>query len=178
MIAIRLMTPRNFFLVAASASSASGAKGASPPETSRSADVPSRLIFEEVVTLGSTEVIGHTPRGTRKRLPITGGRFYGLGLSGCVLSGGADWQLVRADGSLAVNAEYMIETDDHVLIHVHNVGVITHRKGKKAYLWAAPRFEAPMGKYDWLNDAIFVSKITPVHKKEHRAVRITIYRIG
>jgi hypothetical protein len=143
------------------------------------AAVPVTFAFEEIVTLAPKEVIGASPIGLRQRVPITGGTFAGPGLSGKVMAGGADWQLRRADGSLVVDADYMIVTDDGVQIHVHNVGVITPGKNDApTYKWAAPVFEAPMGKYGWLNDAIFVSTLGPAGDATHPAVKITIYKIG
>ena len=103
-------------------------------------------------------LIGDTPLGRRQRMPITGGTFKGEKLAGRVLPG-ADWQLVRADGTVTINAEYMIETDDKVQIHVHNVGIVRLPKkdGDKFYMWAAPTFEAPDGPYGWLNNVQAVS---------------------
>lgn len=141
------------------------------------ATVPTRLVFEEVVTLDQTVVVGDTPMGRRQRMAVTGGTFKGEKLSGRVLPG-ADWQLVRADGTISINAEYMIETDDKVQIHVHNVGIVRIPKtGGELYMWAVPTFEAPIGRYDWLNQAIFVSKVTPAGDKDHPAARITIYQV-
>jgi hypothetical protein len=141
--------------------------------------VPSHFVFEEVVTLLPAVEVGETPLGRRVRIPITGGTFSGPGLSGRVLAGGADWQLLRKDGSLAIDADYMIETDDHVQIHVRNAGILfTDPKTGVRARWTSPVFEAPMGRYDFLNQAVFVSTLSPAGDKTHPAVRITIYRIG
>lgn len=151
---------------------------ATPVAAQTTADaVPTRLVFEEVVTMGSTQVVGDTPLGRRQRMEITGGSVKGEKISGRILPG-ADWQLVRADGTVSINAEYMIETDDKVQIHVHNVGVVRiPQDGGKLYMWAAPTFEAPLGRYGWLNQAIFVSKVEPAGDKDHPAVRILIYQV-
>ena len=86
---------------------------------------------------------------------------------------------VRGDGSVQVDAGYFIQTDDGVVIHVHNVGVIVPAPGGGlGYAWVAPSFDAPTGKYDWLNKAIFVSRIGPAGDKDHPAVRITIWKVG
>lgn len=155
------------------------AHAADAPTPPLPATVPSRFVFEEVVTLSPTVLVGETPNGRRTRVPITGGTFSGPGLSGQVLAGGADWQLLRKDGSLVIDADYMIETDDHVQIHVRNVGVLyTDPATGVRYHWTAPSFEAPLGKYGWLNDAVFISALSGAGDKEHPAVRITIYRIG
>jgi hypothetical protein len=147
---------------------------ATPPTT-----VPTAFAFEEVVTLTPTEIIGDTPLGRRQRVPITGGTFSGPGIAGTVTPGGWDWQLIRADGSKVIEADYMIETDDHVPIHVHNVGITLPAKdGHPAYAWTVPTFEAPMGKYGWLNDSIFLSTLTSAGDKDHPAVRVTIYKVN
>jgi hypothetical protein len=143
------------------------------------APAPTTFVFEETATLGPAQVVGDSPYGRRQSVPITGGTFSGPGISGQILPGGADYQLIRADGAVHIEADYMIETDDHVKIHVRNVGVIVPpASGHPAYAWAAPTIEAPNGKYGWLNNAIFVSRIGPAGDKDHPAVKITIYKVG
>ena len=144
------------------------------------APAPTRFVFEENATLAPAIVLGETPLGRRQAIPITGGTFSGPGIQGRILPGGADYQLVRSDGGVVIDADYFLETDDHVVIHVRNVGIIIPPKtpGAAAYPYAAPRFDAPVGKYGWLNDAIFVSRISPGGDKDHPAVKITIWKVG
>ena len=144
------------------------------------APVPTRFVFEENAGLGPAVVVGETPLGRRQAIPITGGTFAGPGISGRILPGGADYQLVRANGGVVIDADYFLETDDHVVIHVRNVGLIIPPKapGEAAYPYAAPKFDAPKGKYGWLNDALFVSRISPGGDKDHPAVKITIWKVG
>lgn len=140
--------------------------------------VTSHFVFAETVSLTPGELIGKTPLGERHRVPITGGYFAGPGLSGQIVPGGADWQLVRADGSLVIDADYIIRTDDGVMIHVHNVGIVVRPgAGRSGYALAAPVFEAPLGKYGWMNDALFISTLGPAGDKAHPAVKITIYQL-
>jgi hypothetical protein len=140
---------------------------------------PTTFAFEEVATLAPAQILGQTPLGRRQSIPITGGTFSGSGISGRIIPGGADYQLVRPDGVVMIDADYMLETDDHVVIHVRNVGVIVPpAEGRPAYFWAAPHFDAPVGRYAWLNDAIFVSHVGPAGDKDHPAVRITIWKVG
>jgi len=158
-------------LLAAAATCATAAD-APPP-------APTTFVFEEIATLAPAQVVGDTPLGRRHSIPITGGTFSGPGISGRILPGGADYQLVRADGVVQIDADYMIETDDHVTIHVRNTGmVLAPGKDQAAYFWAAPKFDAPKGRYGWLNNAIFVSRITGAGDKDHPAVRITIWKVG
>jgi hypothetical protein len=50
------------------------------------------------------------------------GSFAGERLSGRVLPGGADWQVIRADGVADLDARYALETTDGALIYVRNRG--------------------------------------------------------
>jgi hypothetical protein len=126
------------------------------------------LVLEAYVTLSPAVQVGQSDAGRRQFIPITGGRFIGDGIKGEVLAGGADWQLVRPDGVLEVNALYAIRTDDGVTIEVDNRGVIVpaapaaaNQPAQPAYVRTTPRFHAPQGKYDWLNKGIFVGGIAP-----------------
>jgi hypothetical protein len=57
-------------------------------------------------------------------VPLTGGTFVGRGgLRGIVLPGGADWQRVRPDGSLELDAHYALRGDDGRGIEVRSTGV-------------------------------------------------------
>lgn len=126
--------------------------------------------FEAYVTIGAAQTPGPTPFGGRNRIPITGGHFEGPAIKGKVLPGGADWQLIRADKAVNLEADYMIEADDGTLIHVHN-----HAVAAGTYLRCAPVFEAPIGKHDWLNKAIFVGTVTVEPKGD--AVRVRVYKV-
>ncbi len=147
------------------------------------ADVPAPVntfVFEESASLGPAIVVGQTPLGRRQAIPITGGTFAGPGVHGRIVPGGADDQIVRQDGGVVIDADYFLETDDGAVIHVRNVGLIIPPKGPGgvAYPYAAPKFDAPVGKYGWLNDSLFVSRISPGGDKDHPAVKITIWKVG
>jgi Protein of unknown function (DUF3237) len=124
------------------------------------------LALELYVTLSPAVVVGESDAGRRQFIPITGGRFVGDGIRGEVMAGGADWQLVRPDGVLEVNALYSIKTDDGTVIVVDNRGIIapgaTGPNGTAAapYVRTAPKFHAPAGKYEWLNRAAFLGTIS------------------
>jgi hypothetical protein len=97
-------------------------------------------------------------------------------MKGIVLSGGADYQFANKENTRTeIEAIYTIKTDDGVLIHIRNVGLVFKTKEaaeslakgepmdwSKMYFRAAPKFEAPTdSKYDWLNNAIFVCRGVP-----------------
>jgi len=87
-----------------------------------------------------------------------------------VLPGGADWQVIRPDGSAYLDARYTLETDDGALIYVNNKG---YRHGPKDviermargedvdpalyYMRATPWFETSAEKYAWLNRTVCVA---------------------
>jgi len=56
------------------------------------------FVMEARVTIGPALDIGVTPRGERRIIPIIGGTFEGPGLSGSVVPGGTDFQVIRPDG--------------------------------------------------------------------------------
>ncbi len=100
---------------------------------------------------------GTTPAGHRRVIPITGGTVTGPRVTGEVLGVGADWSVVRGDGVAVVMAQYLIRTDDGVVLTVTNTGAFT-RQG----IVTSPRIEAPEGPYSWLNDAVLVGTLVPL----------------
>ena len=86
-------------------------------------DAPqTRLLFVATVEVGAPVDGGATALGRRRYVPITGGRFVGPALSGVILPGGADWQLIRADGVAEIAARYVLQADDGSLLTVNSNG--------------------------------------------------------
>jgi len=130
----------------------------------------SRFAFEAKVAVATPLVVGPATIGLRRIVPITGGTVTGPRFTGRVVPGGADWQVVRPDGVLQIEAKYTLESDDGVLVMVTNRGM---RHGPQAvidklsrgepvdpgqyYFRTSAEFEAPAdSKYAWLNRALFV----------------------
>ena len=127
-------------------------------------------LFKAEISLAAAQELGATPQGRRRIIGITGGRFAGERLSGRVLPGGADWQVVRADGVADLDARYTLETSDGALIYVRNRG---YRHGpaevlKKLsageevdpslyYMRTTPLFETGDARYAWLNRIVCVA---------------------
>ncbi len=65
--------------------------------------------------------------GGRRFVPFAGGRFAGHGQleddHGIVLDGGVDWQTLRPDGGLEIDAHYTLETATGEAIEVRSQGV-------------------------------------------------------
>ena len=135
--------------------------------------------FEELVLLAPALLPGKTPYGGRNIIPISGGTFEGPGIKGTIVPGGWDWQLVRADGCVDVHADYMLKTDDGVIINVVNNGALCLPKPGQPPRAArtSPRFEAPLGKYEWLGQTAFVGTLEGAKgPKGEPAVRIRFYK--
>ena len=130
--------------------------------TPKAATPEMEFVMQLNVTLGEAYTVGEIQSGKRHVIPITGGTFEGPLVRGTIEKGGADYQLISADGKrTTLEAIYSIKTDDGVYIHVRNQGIVYTGKDASGndtfYFKAAPKFEAPMdSKYAWLNNAIYV----------------------
>ena len=127
-------------------------------------------LFRAEITLAAPQELGETPQGRRRIIGITGGRFAGDRLSGRVLAGGADWQVIRPDGVADLDARYTLETSDGALIYVRNRGyrhgppdTIRRLAAGEAvdpslyYMRTTPRFETGDARYAWLNRIVCVA---------------------
>ena len=138
------------------------------------------------ITLAEPQELGDAPLGRRRIINITGGSFRGERLSGKVLPGGADWQVIRGDGVADLDARYTLETSDGALIYVRNHG---YRHGpaevlKKLaagedvdpslyYMRTTPLFETGDARYAWLNRLICVG--TGARKKS--SVHLEVFEV-
>ena len=127
-------------------------------------------LFRAEITLAAPQELGETPQGRRRIIGITGGRFAGDRLSGRVLAGGADWQVIRPDGVADLEARYTLETSDGALIYVRNRGyrhgppeIIRRLAAGEAvdpslyYMRTTPQFETGDARYVWLNRIVCVA---------------------
>ena len=141
--------------------------------------------FEVDATLGPLQDLGTTRAGHRRIIPVTGGTVRGL-FDAEILPGGADWQILRADGSVDIDTRYSARTSQGEFVHVRTAGV---RSGDPATLEALLRGEEvdPRDYYfrvavyletsapglGHLQDAIFVASAI----READAVRYRAYRV-
>ena len=125
--------------------------------------------FELRVQVGPPMDVGPIPAGRRRIVPILGGTFAGSGMKGRVLPGGADWQIVRADGLAELDTRYTLETDDGKLIYVQNAGMrhaspeVTAKlmagqpvDPSLVYFRTVAKFETSVPELAWLMRSIFV----------------------
>jgi hypothetical protein len=79
-------------------------------------------LFRLSVDVGPIVTLGMGPYGERRVVPINGGILAGKDLSGEVVPGGADWQIMRADGVLDIDAHYMIRMSGGDLVEIRSQG--------------------------------------------------------
>ncbi len=133
-------------------------------------DLAPAFVAEAEVAVGPPLTLGPAPNGERRIVPILGGRIAGPRLSGEVLPGGADFQLIRPDGVAEIEARYTLRLDDGALIQVTNRG-IRHAapddmarllRGEavppeRVYFRTAPVFETAAPAHAWLTRTLFVA---------------------
>jgi Protein of unknown function (DUF3237) len=92
--------------------------------------------------LGPLEDHGMTRAGHRRVIAIAGGRVVPVAgglFEAEILPGGADWQVVRADGSIEIDTRYSARTSAGEFVHFRTSGV---RSGPPEVLAALLRGEA------------------------------------
>ena len=129
------------------------------------------LLYCASIAVDKPQLFGPTPQaaGERRIINITGGEFDGARLKGKVLPGGADWQIIRADGVAQLEARFTMQTDDGALLYLKNFGfrhgtpdVIARLFSGEVvdpaqyYFRMTPLIETGDARYAWLNSLIMV----------------------
>jgi hypothetical protein len=143
--------------------------------------------FEVVADVGEPQDLGLTPHGRRRIIPVLGGTFEGPSIRGRVLSGGADWQILRADGTAELDARYTLETAAGSLVYVSNRGM---RHGpphviqklnagepvdpRDYYFRTVAAFETGAPECEWLTRSLFIGAA----ERHPRRVVIRFWKVG
>jgi Protein of unknown function (DUF3237) len=139
-----------------------------------------RCIWSALVEVGDREVLGLSGHGQRFIIPIIGGQFWGKtgfeNFCGKVRSGGADRQLLRADGVKELEALYEMQTDDGSIITIHNRVIIDESKMPDRYVMSTIKVTAPEGPHEWMNRRVFIGTLQPLAPAQH-AVLIRGYLV-
>jgi Protein of unknown function (DUF3237) len=133
-----------------------------------------RYVFTITALIGSVTSAGEIGTGLRRIIPIHGGEVKGPGKDGEGISGkvcpfGADFQIIRPNELIDLEAKYAFETDDGATIYVENRGIRFGpvellqklKRGEPVdpnliYFRTHPRFETGHENYRWLMHHIFV----------------------
>jgi hypothetical protein len=146
-------------------------------ETSLAALLPpemTELRFRHLMTfkidVAPPTIVGMTPGYDRRMGELTGGSFEGERLSGKFLTGGSDWQSLRADGAIIADVRLVMQTHDGALIGLRYAGIRVGPKEvierlargepvrpREYYFRVRTRFETAHPKYDWLNRVVGIA---------------------
>jgi len=145
-------------------------------------------ICDLAVTIAPPVEVGLTAAGLRRMIPITGGVVTGPRLSGKVLAGGADFQLILGDGTQAhLDARYVIELDDGTRVFVQNTALRVASlensqrilRGEPVnpadiYFRCQPKLEVAGEKWAWLNESQFIGS----GRRAPDGVFLSFYRVA
>jgi hypothetical protein len=128
-----------------------------------------RYVFTITVLIGGVTSAGDTGHGVRRIIPILGGEVRGDDVNGTVCAFGADFQIIRPNELIELEAKYAFETDDGAVVYVENKGIRFGpvellqqlKRGepvdpKLIYFRTVPRFETGSEKYRWLMQNLFI----------------------
>jgi hypothetical protein len=143
-------------------------------------------IFTIQAELGPILKLGPTPYGQRRIIDILGGTVQGPRLKGKILRGGADWQIIRADGAADIQARYTIETATGGRILVGSDGLrhgppdvlAALARGEavdpaRYYFRTVMRFETSDPEADWLNRILAIAR----GRREAMAVHLDVFEV-
>lgn len=121
------------------------------------------LVWTAVVDVGERGDLGPSEEGHRYVVPILGGNVYpGPGfedLSGVVLKGGSDWQLLRPDGVKELDAKYDMEVGSAVVLKIRNRVLIDESRKPDRYAMSVIQVTAPKGPLAWLNRRLLLGTL-------------------
>jgi hypothetical protein len=128
-----------------------------------------RYVFTITAHIGSVTSAGDIGAGVRRIIPIIGGEVKGKDVNGKVCAFGADFQIIRPNELIELEAKYAIETDDGAVIYVENRGIRfgpvelmqRQKRGEPIdprliYFRTVPKFETGAEKYRWLMQSLFI----------------------
>ena len=133
-------------------------------------ELQTKYVFTITAEIADVTTAGDIGHGVRRIIPITGGEVRGDDVNGKVLPFGADFQIIRPNELIDLEARYAFETDDGAVVYVENKGIRFGpvdllqklKRGepvdpKLIYFRTSPKFETGAEKYRWLMEHIFVA---------------------
>ena len=129
-----------------------------------------KYVFTITAEIAEVTIAGDLGHGVRRIIPITGGEGRGEKVNGKVLPFGADFQIIRPNELIDLEAKYAFETDDGAVVYVENKGIRFGpvdllqklNRGEPVdpeliYFRTVPKFETGHANYRWLMEHIFVA---------------------
>ena len=133
-------------------------------------ELHTQYVFTITAEIAEVTTAGDLGYGVRRIIPITGGEVRGEKVNGKVLPFGADFQIIRPNELIDLEARYAFETDDGAVVYVENRGIRFGpvellqklKRGepvdpKLIYFRTVPKFETGHERYRWLMQHIFIA---------------------
>lgn len=141
----------------------------------------SHWVWTALVDVEPREALGPSSLGERFIVPIRGGRFWGApgheALTGLVRPGGADRQLLRADGVKQLSAVYEMQTLDGAVLSIDNQVLVDESVQPTRYAMSRIGVSAPAGPHAWLNRRLFVGTLQSL-RPQRQAVLIRAFLVS
>lgn len=122
-----------------------------------------RLAVDAFLSVGGPE--GHA----RRIANVPGGSFEGTRMRGTVLPSGTDWQTLRSDGAVLLDARIVLQAEDGALIAMTYTGIrhgpaeVMAQLGRgeavdpaNYYFRIVPSFATSDPAYEWLNGIVAI----------------------
>lgn len=148
--------------------------------------IQSTPLFTLVADVAQAVDLGHCGGGTRRVVPVNGGRFAGERISGSILPGGNDVQRVRDDGVSELQVYVVLRTDEGetILFKGHAVRHMSEEAAKKItlgvavdpasyYFREAITFETSSPRLAWLNRIMALG----VGRRTKDAVELEVFEV-
>ncbi|QOZ22975.1 DUF3237 domain-containing protein [Bradyrhizobium sp. CCBAU 51753] len=133
-------------------------------------EIQTKYVFTITARIAEVTSAGDIGSGVRRIIPIIGGEVRGEGVNGKVLPFGADFQIIRPNELIELEAKYAFETDDGAVVYVENRGIRFGpldllqklKRGEPVdpnliYFRTVPKFETGAENYRWLMQHIFIA---------------------
>jgi hypothetical protein len=128
-----------------------------------------KYVFTITANIGGATSAGDIGHGVRRIIPITGGDVRGDAVNGKVCAFGADFQIIRPNELIELEAKYAFQMDDGAVIYVESKGIrfgpleLMERLKRDEpvdpqliYFRTVLKFETGSEKYRWLMESLFI----------------------
>lgn len=126
-------------------------------------------LFRLEVEVRAPAALDSATMGPVRLVSISGGRVSGA-LQGRIMAGGTDWQEVRADGTIAIEARYLLELDDGARIELQSRG---QRGATAGAFWSSIWLRAAAPQWAHLGQAQFLG----LGRKIDHCVAIDVFQL-
>ncbi|MGW4484386.1 DUF3237 domain-containing protein [Amycolatopsis sp. NPDC004368] len=143
-------------------------------------------LFTLDVRLAAPKFVHNGPHGERRVIDVLGGTFTGERLSGEVLPGGADYQLIRPDGVAEIDVRTTLRTEHGDLVYVtgrglrHGPAEVLRRMAAgepvdpdSYYFRECLLFEAGSPETEWLNRVVTVAR----GERTQSTVKVEVFEV-